>query len=143
MAKFDGEYCLSFRIGNTRENDLVDGKVHFAALINEQTFEGQSIRRVHDLKLRRSYTPFFKLTWSIFHPIDKDSPLINFENIKNHVSAFMVTVTGHDGTFSTTIYDRKFYEVNDIVKDHYFADIMESKTDGEIKINYSKFDEIK
>jgi inward rectifier potassium channel len=59
LAKFDGEYCLSFRIGNTRENDLVDGKVHFAALINEVTQEGQTIRRVHDLKTEKKLYSIF------------------------------------------------------------------------------------
>jgi inward rectifier potassium channel len=54
----------------------------------------------------------------------------------------MVTVTGHDGTFSTTVYDRKMYEVDDIIKDRYFADIMEAKSNKEFYINYTNFDKI-
>ncbi len=82
IATFDGETCLSFRMGNIRGNDIVEAKVTVSALIDEVTLEGRKIRKVYDLPLRRSHTPFFKLTWSIFHPLNEFSPIQNFPKHK-------------------------------------------------------------
>ena len=98
-------------------------------------------RRIYDLKLVRSYTPFFKLSWSLFHPLDEHSPIKDYDNIKESLQAVAVTVTGHDGTFSTTIYGRHIYTPEEIVEDRYFKDIMKLNSKGEISIDYNQFDD--
>lgn len=143
LSKFNNEYCLSFRIGNIRGNDIVQAKVNVSALINETTPEGEKIRKVYDLPLRRSENPFFKFSWSIFHPINEMSPLLNFdESIKNLMS-IVVTVIGHDGSFSSTVYSRYSYHPEDIIKDQYFEDILIDNMDGSVAISYEKFDQLK
>ncbi len=141
-SKFDGQYCLSFRIGNIRGNDILEAKTNVAALFDEITSEGHSVRRIHDLNLKRTHTPFFKLTWSIFHPIDESSPFINYDEALKKLRAIVITITGHDGTFSTTVYSRMAYTKSDIVKDHYFKDVMQDLPDGRLQINYEDFDSL-
>ena len=143
LSNFNGERTLCFRIGNMRGNDIVEAKINVSALINEVTSEGEKIRRIYNLRLRRSETPFFKLSWSIFHKIDEESPLWHFDKVLESLSAIMITVTGHDGTFSTTVYERHLYTQNDIVKDRYFVDIIRDHGPDNIEIDYSKFDELK
>jgi inward rectifier potassium channel len=143
LSKFNGELCLSFRIGNTRQNDIVEGHVNVTALLDEVTDEGEKIRRVHDLKLKREFTPFFKLTWTIFHVVDESSPLFDFDKALENLNAIMVTISGHDGTFSTTVYERKLYKPDEIIKDRYFKDIIQERGFGDVFIDYSKFDELK
>lgn len=143
ISNFDGIQTLTFRMGNTRGNDIVEAKVAVSALMLETTREGQSIRKVHDLKLRRAQTPFFKLTWSLFHEIDETSPIHNFNTEDTNLLAIAITVTGHDGTFSNTVYSRHVYYPHEIVRDRYFEDIMHSTPDGRTKIDYTNFDNFK
>ena len=142
-SKFNGQYCLSFRIGNSRGNDIVEAKVNASALIDEKTTEGEHIRRVYDLKLKRHQTPFFKLTWNVYHPLDQESPLNGRDYNDGSLIAILVTVTGHDGTFSNTVYSRYNYLPEDIVKDKYFVDIMHEQDNGEMLIDYENFHELK
>lgn len=143
LSKFDGQQALSLRMGNECENDIVEANVHVSALMQEKTFEGEFIRRVYALKLKRDYTPFFKLTWNIFHPLDEDSPLKDFEKVKQNLTGIMVTFTGHDGTYSNTVYDRHLYTPEDVVCDKYFVDIMSEDANGQIQIDYKNFDALK
>lgn len=145
-SKINGLYHLTFRIGNIRGNDIVEAKVALSALIDESTVEGNEQRKVYDLKLQREYTPFFKLSWSIFHLVDESSPLFNILNrndADNKLRGLAVTVSGHDGTFSSTVYARYIYDLEDIHKDKYFEDILEDLPDGRVKINYDKFNDLK
>lgn len=137
---FDGVPCLSFRMGNIRGNDIVEANVTLSALMDEQTVEGQSFRRIYDLKLKRSYTPFFKLSWTLFHPLDERSPLYKMNDQKESLQAIAVTVTGHDGTFSTTVYSRHLYSPDDIIENKYFKDILSFETGGKMTVNYNNFD---
>jgi inward rectifier potassium channel len=139
ISKFNGQPCLSFRIGNGRGNDIVEAKINVTALIDEETVEGSYIRKVHDLKLTRNYTPFFKLSWSIFHPIDEQSPLYNLDLSNGPLKFISITISGHDGTFSNTIYARQVYAPEDILENRYFKDIMSDLPDGRIKIDYTDF----
>lgn len=142
LSSFDGKPCLSFRMGNVRGNDIVEAKVNVSALIDEVTSEGHHFRRIYNLPLVRSFSPFFSLTWSLFHEIDEHSPLMNFQEVKKNLKAIAVTVTGHDGTFSTTVYGRHLYDSSAILEGKYFKDIMREKDLDKVSINYEDFDTI-
>lgn len=143
QSKFDGEYCLCFRIGNARGNDIIEAKVSAMALINYETTEGQKIRKVVDLKLKRNQTPFFKLTWNVYHPLDQESPILIDGLLNPALIAIVVTVTGHDGTFSNTVYSRHNYLPQAILKDKYFMDIMHELESGQMLIDYVNFHSLK
>ena len=145
INQFDQIECLSFRIGNMRGNDIVEANVTLTALIDEKTSEGIHLRRMYDLKLQRSYSPFFKLTWNLFHPIDENSPLyqlIQQNQLTTSIKAIAATVVGHDGTFSTTVYGRHIYGPEDIMTEKYFKGIMYIGADDQVSINYDDFDEL-
>ena len=56
MSKFDGQDRLAFRIGNGRGNDIVEGKISVALLIDTITREGAHMRQTIDLPLVRQHT---------------------------------------------------------------------------------------
>ncbi|AYF43628.1 inward rectifier potassium channel [Halobacteriovorax sp. BALOs_7] len=143
ITKHDGIRSVCLRIGNTRGNDIVEAKVHLSALFNEVTSEGEKVRRIYNLDLKRDYSPFFRLSWLIIHPISETSPLFDYENSEHKLVGLMLTVTGHDGTYSTTVYDQHLYSREDIVKDKYFVDIMKEVTTNTYRIEYEKFDTLK
>jgi inward rectifier potassium channel len=133
----DGKKYLSFRVGNKRANDIVDTNVKVTALIERTTLEGEKIRRIVDLKLLKDHTPFFSLSWAIFHPLE-DSP-IEFDKLW----AISTLVIGHDGTYSQTVYSRQIYYPDDIVYDASFEDVIFEDENGETKVNFAKFHDLK
>lgn len=141
INRFNNINKFTFRMCNTRGNDLVEAKVDVSVLVDEVTKEGIRIRRIKNLPLERSFTPFFNLTWSIYHQINENSPLYRFEENEN-LLAIIVTLTGHDGTFSNTIYGRHIYTPDLIVQNKYFEDVMQDTEKG-IMLDYSKFDLLK
>ena len=143
-ANFNGDYCLSFRIGNARRTDIVEARTRVSALIDEVTEEGEHIRRIHDLQLLRQETPFFRMTWSLYHVIDDTSPLNGLDLTSNaYLKAIVVTVTGHDEAYSSKVHARHTYSTEDIIKDKYFMDIMHESDTGQTVIDYEKFHQLK
>lgn len=143
ITNYDGIKSVCLRIGNTRGNDIVEAKVHLSALFNEETKEGERVRRIYNLELNRDYSPFFKLSWLIVHPINERSPLFDFENSERKLVGLMLTVTGHDGTYSTTVYDQHLYTKEDIIKNKRFADIMKEVSESNYTIDYDNFDSLR
>lgn len=139
FSLFDGQKCLAFRLGNTRGNEIVEAKVTVSALIDYKTKEGKDFRQILNLPLKRNYSPFFTLTWTVFHPVDETSPLKDIGVDSKKLKGLVVTVSGHDGTYSNTVYARYVYYPDDIVFDKYFMDIMEESSQGVMEIDYQNF----
>ncbi|CAM2065306.1 Low temperature requirement protein A [Sulfidibacter corallicola] len=141
LTHFNGEPVLMFRVGNARGSDLVDAHISVSGLIDEFTHEGQHVRRIHDLKLLRSHTPFFTLSWQIVHPINEESPLfgVDWDELPSELVAVSVTLTGHDGTYGQTVYGRHIYQKEDLRINHRFVDVLSTLEDGRMMIDYSVF----
>lgn len=134
-----------FRIVNARQNQILelDAQVHFS-FIDEKS--GKRKRSFHKLALERSRVPFFPLSWTIVHPIDKDSPLyhMSHEDMQRVDAEFMILLTGLDDTFNQTVYSRSSYKAQEVVYEVKFANIYENLEDdeGPITINISKLSDI-
>jgi inward rectifier potassium channel len=136
----NGVPTLMFRAGNARGNDVVDATVSVTALMDDVSVEGHRMRRLHDMKLLRSRSPMFTVTWSIIHEIDEASPLRGLDMRKpDGLAAIVVTLMGHDGTYGQTTYSRKLYYPEDIRVGHRFVDVTSSLPDGRTVIDYAKF----
>lgn len=137
----DGVRTLTFRAANERGNDVVEASVSVHALITTHTAEGARLRRFYPLTLERSASPFFMLSWQVFHPIDASSPLhgLSLEDMKREDVRLAVSLTGLDGTFSQTIYARHLYWADDILEGHRFVDVMEDVGEGKTRMDFAKF----
>lgn len=136
----NGVPTLMFRVGNARGNDIVDASITVVALLEELTAEGEHMRRLVDVPLARSRTPIFGLTWTVVHPLDDSSPLRDADFTgAGHLVTFIVTLTGHDGTYGQTTYARRFYAPADVRVGHRFVDVMSQLPDGRMVIDYARF----
>jgi len=122
----DGVESLIFRIGNQRLNQIVEARIGVVLMIDERTKEGEFYRSLYDLKLERDQTPIFTFTWTVVHPIQRESPLHGFtaEKFLTSNAEIIVTVSGVDDTFSQTIHSRYSYLPGDILWRHRFVDIL-------------------
>lgn len=143
LTTFDNEPVIMFRVANARGNEISSANIEFHRVYPFRTQEGNDIVRFKPLKLIRNYSPVFALSWSVYHPIDQDSPFygISPEDLIKLKDEFYVIFHGTDSAFSQTIYDIHYYTMKDLLLHHRFVDILHREDDGTRYIDYGKFHE--
>ncbi len=145
ICPYNGIPTLMFRVANQRDNRILEAQIKVSMLQNEVSLEGYQLRRFYDLKLLRSQTPSFGLTWLVMHPIDEESPFYNTnsQSLGELDAEIIVILTGLDETFSQTIHARYSYSALEIFWNMRFVDIF-SKISGSKKytINYKRFHDV-
>jgi inward rectifier potassium channel len=144
IAAQDGVPTLMLRAANQRHNQVLEAQVRMTLVRNVVTRDGEFMRRFYDMRLVRSQTPIFVLTWTAMHPIDEDSPLYGMtpEELEEVEAEIVVTLTGLDETFAQTIHTRHSYIASEIVWNARFADILSRLPDGRRAVDYHRFHEV-
>jgi inward rectifier potassium channel len=140
----DGVPSLMFRMANLRANRIVDAEARVVFARQEQTLEGEWMRRFHDLKLQRDRNALFIYSWTAIHPINEHSAVHGEtpQSMKDASAEIIVSVTGLDETFAQTVHARHVYKPEDVVWNRRFADILERNPDGTLSIDYTHFDDL-
>ena len=141
IGPHNGVPTLMFRVANRRRNYIVEAEITVSILRLERTLEGQELRRFHDLKLERSRTPIFALSWTVFHVIDRESPLYGAtrESMTKDGVEIICSIAGIDETFAQPVHARFGYAAEDIRWNTRLADIMLRHDDGNRTIDYTRF----
>ncbi len=141
IAPFEGRPTLMFRAANQRSNQILEAQVQVILARQEQTAEGQVIRRMHDLPMRRDRSPLFSLTWTIMHEIDEDSPLhaMTADDMRAQEVEIVVVLSGVDDTFAQRVHARHSYLPGEIAFDKRFADLLSVSPDGRRVVDYAQF----
>ena len=136
IADHDGQRVLQFRMANERTTAIVEATVRLYMTREERLRDGEIMRRVHDLHLRRATSPVFALSFLAVHVIDDKSPLYGVSAVQLRESGanFIVTFTGIDDQLATNVHARYVWSWNDITYDHKFVDLI--KTDPETGRRY-------
>jgi len=145
VAPYNGVPTLMFRAANERRNQILEAQMGVSLVRNEITAEGYFMRRFYDLKLVRSQTLIFALTWTVMHQIDESSPLhgVTLESLDETEAEIVVTLTGLDETVSQTIHARHSYIIgSEILWGKSFVDILLRGQDGRRVIDYSRFHDV-
>jgi inward rectifier potassium channel len=144
ITTFDGVPSLLFRMANERGNQIAEAQAHLVLLRTERTPEGEEVRRVHDLRLRRGQSAFFAFTWLVVHPITPDSPLFGetAKTMQERDLDLVASVTGLDETLSQSVHARHSWSVEQILWRHRFVDVLVTLPDGRRAIDYRKFHEV-
>ncbi len=144
ICPYNGLPTLMFRAANRRDNRILEAQVQVSFIRNEISAEGHQLRRFYDLKLLRSQTPIFGLSWLLMHPIDENSPLYGetMESLAQKEGEIWVTLTGIDETFSQTIHARYAYTLAEILPNQRFVDIFSHTPQGETYIDLTHFHDV-
>lgn len=144
IGKRNGKATLTLRMANERGNDIIEAAFRVTVLKPEISDEGESIRRLHDVRLVRNETPMFSISFQGFHIIDETSPLFGetAESLKAGAMRFIVTVTGLDGTVGQTIHARHIYHADEIAWNGRFVDVLSNTPEGRLQIDYTRFHDI-
>jgi inward rectifier potassium channel len=141
VAMQDGVPSLMLRVANARGNQVVEAQLRIGLMRSEKTREGELVRRMHDLKLVRSTSAVFALSWLAIHPIDASSVLhgATRESLQAEGAELYVSLTGLDENFNQTIHARRSYNFEEVEWGRRFVDIVAPLGDGQVGIDYNKF----
>lgn len=144
LTQHQQQPTLMFRIANQRQNQIIEAQISLVFLEDTITAEGDYLRKITDLKLQRSTSPMFALSWLVMHPIDLQSPLYgrSLSSLLATDATFVVSLTGIDDELSQTVYARHIYAAADIIENHRFVDIISRDRDGSVRIDYRQFDQV-
>ena len=135
---------LMFRLVNNRNNQLIELKaqVLYARFVDE---DGNFVRRFDLLKLEREKVSFFPLSWTIVHPIDKDSPLYGCseEDLQANDAEIIVLLSALDETFAQSVHTRTSYKIGEIKFGYKFSNIYnQTASDEPLTIDVRKLSQI-
>jgi inward rectifier potassium channel len=143
ISRHEGRQTLMVRFVNARHNLIGNATAKLWLLKNEVTQEGAAFRRFYELPLLQNEHPALALSWTLFHRVEKDSPLHGMDpaGLAASDSSFVVVVSGYDVVAAQTVHGRKTYGHQALRFDHRYADIIGVSEDGRIRIDYGRFHE--
>jgi inward rectifier potassium channel len=144
IAIDEGLLTLKFRAANRRRNQILEAQMKVYLMRDEVNADGEFIRRIYDLQLRRHQTPSFALTWLASHTIDQSSPLYGTtaEMLVQTNSAIAINLSGVDETVAQTVNARHIYSANEILWNSRFVDVIYHTPDGHRYIDYNYFHDV-
>ncbi len=144
VAPFDGMPTLMVRIANARGNIIADATAKLWLVRDEKSLEGLSIRRFHQLELRRQENPLFALSWTLYHTIGPESPLVgcDADTLAAGEAALILTVDGLDESTTQHLMARNTWTHGDIRWNHRYVDVLSRGADGRMRLDYARFHEV-
>lgn len=141
IAPYEGVPTLMFRTANQRRNQILEAQLRVYLMRDEISREGQFMRRFYDLRLLRSQTPIFTLSWTAMHAIDESSPLYGAtaESLIQAKATIVVSLSGIDETVAQVIHDRHSYTAQELLWNRRFVDIFHQTGDGHRYLDYKHF----
>ena len=144
ITERDGGLNLMFRAGNVRLNQILEADISVSVTRRGFTQEGVEYRGFTDLKMVRSHSPLFGLTWTAMHVIDETSPLFGAtrESLEATLTEIVIVMSGVDDTFGQRIHARHSYLPHEIVWGQRLADIILQAEDGSRYLDYGRFHDL-
>ena len=143
ITLFEGRPTFMFRVGNERANIILEAEVNVVLARSVTTIEGQRIRRLDEVRMQRTRTPLFALTWTVLHDIDERSPLhdATIDSLRAQEAEIIVVLSGLDEAFAQRVHARHSYSFGEIVFDRYFADVVRfDQPQHRWIVDYTSFD---
>ncbi|MGO4871146.1 MAG: ion channel [Roseiarcus sp.] len=140
IADHDGTPTLIFRLANARSAFISEATAKLWMLRATTNAEGRRFVGFQPLRLLKAENPVFALSWTLFHPIDADSPLagVSESELLAGETNFVVSIRGFDETSAQTIHARHTFTAQDVRPGHEFVDIHSLDEDGMRHIDYGK-----
>lgn len=144
VTYYNGIPTLMFRTANQRGNQIVEAQMRAYLLRDEISLEGQFMRRLYPLRLLRSQTPSFALTWTAIHPIDTESPLQGqtADSLVHLKAQIVISLSGIDETVTQAVHARHLYQAQEILWNYQLVDIIHETKCGEHYIDFTHFHDV-
>ena len=136
----DGVRTLTFRLANARNSFISEATAKLWMIGPAETAEGRRFVGFQPMRLLRNENPTFALSWTLFHPIDKDSPIYGLsedELLASQIN-FIVSIRGLDETSAQMLFARETFAAADVRPGHEFVDLFSLDEAGIRHVDYSR-----
>jgi inward rectifier potassium channel len=142
VTRHNGVTTLVFRMANARSNFITEATAKLWVLRPTVTEEGQRLIGFEQMRLLRSENPTFALSWTLFHPIDEQSPLFGQDEDTLAMSQmnFVVSVVGFDEASGQIVRARDVFAAQDLRFGQEYVDFVWIDEQGLRHIDYAKID---
>jgi inward rectifier potassium channel len=143
ISPYQNGQSLQFRVVNRRTNSLMELEVRLL-LMTVNTLDAGA-RRVYDiLRTERAQVFFLPLTWTVVHPIDRESPLWGktADDLKALQAEVLILIKAYDDTFSQTVLARHSYRHDEIVWGARFAPAFYVDPEGDLVLEINRLGEL-
>ena len=140
IAVHEGARTLVFRLANARNSFISEATAKLWMLGPTETAEGRHFVGFQPMRLLRSENPMFALSWTLFHPIEPDSPIYGLSDDQLLASEinFIVSIRGLDETSAQTLFARETFAAQDVRPGHEFVDLFSLDEAGLRHVDYSR-----
>jgi len=125
---------MMFRITNKKQYELIESEASITLSIMNP---GTNKREFHNLPLEISRINFLAFSWTVVHPIDKNSPVygLSARDLEARDAEVLILFKAISDTFSQTVYSRYSYKAADIIENAKFSP-MKQASDEKGKLNF-------
>ncbi|GAL97314.1 ATP-sensitive potassium channel protein [Acetobacter tropicalis] len=144
ISNENGVPALCIRIANLRISVILSVDVEIALSRLVVSENGHLVRRFDQLLLVQSHVPVLRFAFVMAHVIGPESPLHGktVAELEHEEAEIVVTVTGTDEALGQTVFARTAYRFDRVRHNHRFVDIVASRPDGRIAVDYTRFHDI-
>jgi inward rectifier potassium channel len=139
ITTYEDITALQFRIANQRKNNIMELQARVILMLVDECSGG--LRRDYFvLHLAREGVLFFPVTWTIVHPIDKDSPLFGktAKDLERQQAEVLILIKGFDETFGQDVMSRYSYTYDEIVWGGKFAQAFHVDPNGQLVLDVQR-----
>jgi inward rectifier potassium channel len=140
IGNHNGKPTLSLRVANLRHTTMVEARFRITYSRDEQSLEGESIRRFYSLKVYPEYMIRFPAAITLRHTIDKESALHGEtpESVEKCDAFFVGSVISVETVMAAEVQSQQDYSYSDIRWGERFAEIYEEQPDGSLQVDYGR-----
>ncbi|MEO9210552.1 MAG: ion channel [Ginsengibacter sp.] len=132
LSPFRGGEAIMLRLAPYKNTLLteVEAKVTLGLVLDE---DGNKINKFYSLPLEYNSVNSLTLSWTIVHPINKESPFYNFshEDYRNIKGEIIVFIKAFEETFSNTVVARTSYTLDEIIVGASFSTMFHKANSGD------------
>jgi inward rectifier potassium channel len=140
IGRLNGKPTLMVRVGNLRQQSMVEAEFRIMLHRDEPLIEGGDFRYFYNLKLQFDRLAAFPAALTLRHAIDEQSPLYGAtaESLQASRAMLIVSVVGIDPVIPAAIQTQKDYLASDIVFDQRFVEIYTEHGGGKLTVDYGR-----
>ncbi|HXJ19863.1 MAG TPA: ion channel [Polyangia bacterium] len=144
ISPLNGAPTLMFRLGNQRDNQIVDAQLRVVMIRTEQVEGGGSFYRMLDLPLTRQRALSLSRSWNALHVIDASSPLQGEtpQTLAEKEIEIQILVVGIDDITMQPVHAQHRYYARDVLFGHRMADVLSETPDGHLVLDLRRFHDV-
>jgi inward rectifier potassium channel len=140
IAPLNGRPTLMVRVGNLRQQSMIESEFRIMFMRDEPLLEGGDFRHFYNLKLQFDRLITFPAALTLRHVIDEQSPLHGAtpELLETSRAVLIASIVGIDPVIPAAVQTQKDYTWRDIRWGERFVEIYTEHGDGRLTVDYGR-----